>query len=404
MSFISNKKALRAIYIGVLCSVSYLAVYIARNILGAVTPQMLDGGGFTTEYIGRLSSVYFITYAIGQLINGMLGDKIKAVYMISGGLLLAGITNFLFPIISGYPNASIAVYATTGFFLAMIYGPMTKVVAENCEPVYATRCSLGYTFASFLGSPLAGVLAAIFSWQSTFTASSLVLIIMAVVCFSVFMTFEKRGIVKYNLYKPETKKGAGIKVLIKNRIIMFTMVSVLTGIVRTTVVFWMPTYFSQYLGYDTSMASTLFAVATSVISLTTFIAIFVYERLRHNMDLTIFLFFLLATVFFGILYFINVPMLNVALMVLAIMSSGGAATMLFSRYCPSLRDTGMTSSATGFLDFMSYIAAAVSSQLFANAVSHIGWGNLILVWMGLMFIGVVISAPALLKNYCEKMR
>ena len=67
--------------------------------------------------------------------------------------------------------------------------------------------------------------------------------------------------------------------------------------------------------------------------------------------------------------------------------------MLWSRYCPSLCDTGMVSSATGFLDFVSYIAAAVSSTLFANAASVIGWGNLILVWFGLMVFGVLISLP-----------
>ena len=75
------------------------------------------------------------------------------------------------------------------------------------------------------------------------------------------------------------------------------------------------------------------------------------------------------------------------------MSSNGAATMLWSRYCPSLRDTGMVSSATGFLDFMSYMAAAASSTIFANAVSLIGWGNLILVWFGLMIVGVVVALP-----------
>jgi sugar phosphate permease len=67
--------------------------------------------------------------------------------------------------------------------------------------------------------------------------------------------------------------------------------------------------------------------------------------------------------------------------------------MLWSRYCPSLRDTGMVSSATGFLDFMSYMAASVSSSVFANAVAGIGWGSLILVWAGLMGIGVIISLP-----------
>lgn len=67
--------------------------------------------------------------------------------------------------------------------------------------------------------------------------------------------------------------------------------------------------------------------------------------------------------------------------------------MLWSRYCPSLRDTGMVSAATGFLDFMSYMAAAVSSRLFANAVTDIGWHNLILVWLGLMVIGILTALP-----------
>ena len=50
----------------------------------------------------------------------------------------------------------------------------------------------------------------------------------------------------------------------------------------------------------------------------------------------------------------------------------------------------MVSSATGFLDFMSYVAASISSTVFANAVSVIGWGNLILVWFGLKFLGIIV--------------
>ena len=65
--------------------------------------------------------------------------------------------------------------------------------------------------------------------------------------------------------------------------------------------------------------------------------------------------------------------------------------MLWSVYCPSLKDTGIVSGATGFLDFMSYMAAAASSTIFANSVSTIGWGNLILVWMALMLVGVATA-------------
>ena len=389
-----SKNARNAIYIGSLCSLSYLAVYVARNVLGTVTPQMIQGAGYTTEYIGSISSLYFIFYAVGQLINGAIGDRIKAKYMISFGLLLAGVTNLIFSRLPADAAFAPAVYGMTGCFLSMIYGPMTKVVAENTEPNHATRCSLGYTFASFFGSPLAGILAAFMTWQSVFAVSSAILFVMAAAVFGFFFLFEKIGIVKYGQYKPETTtRVGGINVLIKHRIIRFTLISVLTGVVRTTVVFWLPTYISQYLGFSAEQSAMLFTTATLVISATAFIAVFTYERLGRNMDRTIQLMFGLSVLLFFLVYLVKNPVFNLIFMVLAIMGANGAASMLWSRYCPSLRDTGMVSSATGFLDFMSYGSASLSSTIFANAVAVIGWGNLILVWMGLMVIGFIVSLP-----------
>ncbi|MBR5500475.1 MAG: MFS transporter, partial [Clostridia bacterium] len=279
--------------------------------------------------------------------------------------------------------------------LSMIYGPMTKVVSENTELVYATRCSLGYTFASFIGSPFAGILAALFVWQGVFAAGSGILIMMGTVCFLVFTLFERKKIIEYGKYQKPKAKGnvGGIKVLIRHQIIKFTLISILTGVVRTTVVFWLPTYISEYLGFSPDRSALIFTVATFVISFAAFVAIFVYERLHRNMDLVILLAFSTSAVCFIAVYLLKQPVLNVIFIVLAIMASNSAATMLWSRYCPSLRDTGMVSGATGFLDFVSYMAAAASSKLFANAVSSIGWGNLILIWFGLMILGVVVALP-----------
>ena len=394
-ALMQNKKVMNAIYLGFLCSVSYLAVYFARNVLGTVTPKMLDAG-YSEEYIGRVSSVYFIFYAVGQLINGAIGDKVKTRYMISVGLFMAGVTNFLFMhIVGDYPSVALFIYGMMGFFLAMIYGPMTKVIAENTEPVYATRCSLGYTFASFFGSPVAGVAASAFEWKSVFVISTVALTVMAVACFAVFLIFEKKGIVKYNQYVPKKKEGktGGIKLLIEHRIIKFTIVSILTGVIRTTVVFCLPTYISQYLGFSSDKAALIFTAATFTISTNAFLSVYIYEKLRRNMDLTMFIMFIVSTVFFALLYIVKHPILNIGFIVLAIMGSNGAASMLWSRYCPSLRDTGMVSGATGFLDFVSYMAAALSSTLFANAVPAIGWGNVILIWLALMIIGVIITIP-----------
>ena len=395
MPVFKNKNALKAVYIGTLCAVAYLAVYFARNVLSAVTPQMIADGVATTEYIGSLSSVFFMTYAVGQLINGLIGDKIKAKYMIGLGLALAGIVNILFVFLLPVSPASATVaYALTGFFLSMIYGPMTKVVAENTEPPYTTRCSLGYTFSSFLGTPMAGVVAAVLAWQGVFISSGAFLIVMGFLVFLVFTLFERKGFVKYNLYINENKQKGKLRTLIERGIIKFTVVSIVTGVIRTTVVFWMPTYISEHLGFSPKNSALIFTVASLVISSTAFVSIFLYEKLGYNLNLTLFIEFLASAVFFALTYFVENPIVNICLLVLAVLAGDGAATMLWSRYCPSLRDTGMVSGATGFLDFVSYMAASISSTIFANAVSDIGWGNLILIWCGLMVIGVAVSIPS----------
>ncbi|MBO7310392.1 MAG: MFS transporter [Clostridia bacterium] len=387
-----SDNAKKAVFIGSLCSVAYFAVYVARNALSAVTPQMLEGG-FTEGYIGKISSVYFIVYAIGQLINGFVGEKIKARYMISFGLLLAGICNFLFPMLSGSENGVMIVYGMTGFFLAMIYGPMTKVVAENVEPIYAPRCSIGYELASFLGSPSAGMLAVFLPWQGVFISSSVVLMLMGVIAFSVFFAFEKKGLISYGQYRSEKHGAAKVKVLFKHQIVKFCLIAILTGVVRTSVVFWLPTYISQYLGFSAQTSAAIFSVVTFIMATITFITVFIYERLKRNMDKTILLLFSVSLVAFISVYFVKHPVLNIILLVLAIMSSMGVSTMMWSRYCPGLRDTGMVSTVTGFLDFLSYMAAAVANLVFANAVTSIGWGNLILVWTALVAIGVIVALP-----------
>jgi len=388
-----SKKAREAVFLGTLCSVSYLAVYIARNVLGAVTPKMIEGG-FTLDYIGQVTAVYLLAYACGQLINGVLGDHIKAKYMISLGLLSAGIANFVFVMISDYPGAAVIAYAWTGFSLSMIYGPMTKMVSESTELTYATRVSLGYTFASFLGSPAAGLLATFLSWQATFNVSSAALVAMAFVCFAFFCFFEKKGIVKYGDAEKETgktKKDYGQ--LFKRSIVKFALISMITGVIRTSLVSFLSTYFYEYLKYSEQQSASIFSATTLVICFTAFIAVFIYERLGRNMHLCPLLFFATSAVAFTVLYFVTNPILNIAIIVLAIMASNAAATMLWSVYCPSMHDTGLVSGITGFLDFLSYVAAALGSLVIPKIVALSGWRSVTLIMVGLMVFGVIICLP-----------
>ena len=384
-----SQNAKNAFALGLLCTIAYLTVYVARETLSPVTPQMLEEG-FSESYIGGLSSVFFITYAIGQLINGTIGDKVKTRYMMSLGLLFASISLTVFRLVVPTPAAAYAAYAATGFSLSMIYAPMAKVVSENVEPKYARRCSMSYTFSACFGRPFAGLLAAAMVWQSAFIVGSTALFAMAIVCFFVFLAFERNGIVRYHQFDVKEKTASNLKILIERDIIRFAFIAILTGIVRTAVTFWLPTYTTQRLSFTPQESSIIYTVLMLVCSLNSFLSVAVYVWFKENVLRAALLFFSVsATAFLGAFFFTQ-PIVNLALMMVAILSNDAAAALIWSVYCPSLYDTGMTARGTGFLNFLSYASASAASSAFAAAVGGIGWGGLVLVWFSLMACGVVV--------------
>ena len=196
-----------------------------------------------------------------------------------------------------------------------------------------------------------------------------------------------------NIYIDGKKITGGVKILIENQIIKYSFVSILTGIVRTSVVFWLPTYIANYLNFGQETSISIYSVLTLVISLNAFFAVFVFEKFKRNLAKTELLMFTLSAAFFFLTYVIKLPIINVIMIGLAILTANSASSMMWTEYCLSLRKTGMVSSATGYLDFLSYAAAAVANILFANAAKTIGWGNLVLVWTGLMVLGVIVCVP-----------
>ncbi len=391
-----------AFYLGTLCSFIYLSVYISRNVLSAVSPQMISRNVFNEDIIGTMSSVFFFAYAIGQLLNGILGDFIHSKYMISLGLIITGVSSFLIPDFSHKTIYSYILYGIMGFALSMIYGPMTKTIAENSLPNHAVKCNLALNFSSYFGAPLAGILAIIFIWEIAFKSSGYFLIFMGILCLCLFSLFERKSIITYKERTSDKKSYSfilSVKILIDKSIIKFTFVSILTGIIRTTVMFWLPTYLLQHLEFDEKQSTSFFTVISFVLSIGSFVALFVYRIFKHSINKTLLFSFALSAILFLTTFIVKQPIVNIIILVLAIMASNCAATMMWSFYCPSLANTGLVSSATGYLDFISYMSAAVASKLFANAVSNIGWGGLILVWFALMILGVIVSLPY--KKRCE---
>ena len=79
------------------------------------------------------------------------------------------------------------------------------------------------------------------TWNRVFFVVICALFLMGSLCFVLFLIFEKRGIIRFNRVADKKQAQQGFKesarVLLKHRIAKFALVALITGVIRTTVVF-----------------------------------------------------------------------------------------------------------------------------------------------------------------------
>jgi len=375
--------------IGAACIFSYLACYYLRNILGVATPKMLETGKFTKEFIGLLSSTYFIVYASGQLLNGILGDIFNPKKMVTIGLGISGLVNIIFPLCN-VRWSQILCFGFMGFFLSMLRGPLMKIISENTIPKHARIICVFFNYSSFAGILIASILVVIFDWKWCFIVAGLASLLSAIIVFIVFSRLEKKEVLTYQRGKSQDFTEI-FRVFKVEKFIFYMVIGSIVEIASVSIIFWIPTYLTEHLGFEATVASMIYSVFSFVRSFSSFIALFIFKIMSEKDVIMIRIVFSVAVVGFMSLVLITNPWANIMCLLFALMGIGCAGAVLWSIFIPGLGKTGMVSSANGILDFTGYVVAAIANIVFANLIDLISWNGVIVMWAALAGIGVITT-------------
>ena len=88
---ITNGRTAMALFL--LCWAAYFTSYIGRLNYSSAMTAMIQEEILTKSQAGFISMVYFFAYGIGQLCNGLLGDRMHPGKMIFTGLSAAALMN-----------------------------------------------------------------------------------------------------------------------------------------------------------------------------------------------------------------------------------------------------------------------------------------------------------------------
>ncbi len=169
---------------------AYASYYLCRVNFAVAQPAILkEFPGWTSAQIGSIPSTYAAVYAIGQIVNGTLGQRYGARRMMTGALFFAAATNFLFSFTSSF-NVMRLLWAINGWVQSAGWSLMVHTISNwntsERRGFLIGRLSTCYTVGNVLSWVLAGFLVDSLGWRSAFLVPSLFLIPMAIV-FYVFL-------------------------------------------------------------------------------------------------------------------------------------------------------------------------------------------------------------------------
>lgn len=131
----------------------YLFFYTGRQTFGFAIPGIQAEFGVTKEALGWASAALLWCYAIGQAINGNLGDKFGGRRVMSAGAILSFIMNWATSLSTGIVSLSVF-WGINGYFQSMGWAPGSRLLSNwwgrhERGTVYGL-----YTFAAGLASVL----------------------------------------------------------------------------------------------------------------------------------------------------------------------------------------------------------------------------------------------------------
>ena len=133
----SQKISSRAKKITWLLAMVYFASYLLRKNFSVMLAAIV-ASGYDEVSLGVVGTALTVSYGAGQIINGILGDKIKPQYMLTCGLLLAACCNFAMSFCTTYVLMA-TVWFVNGFAHAMLWPPIVRLMA-----IYMNDTEYGY--------------------------------------------------------------------------------------------------------------------------------------------------------------------------------------------------------------------------------------------------------------------
>lgn len=374
---LSNKKSNFLIF---LCWAAYTFAYVARLNYNASMVEILSQLGTTKEAAGTVSSFFFFTYGVGQLVNGLLSKKYNTKYSVAVALAGSCVINFVMTFCQDIGQMKY-LWLLNGAFQSVLWSSLIKTLSDNLADSKLPKAVMVMSTTVASGTFMAYGLAALFSyfalnWTLIFYVGSVLAGLTAILWFVGMSSFQKEK-KKTEISEGKAKSNISFTPVFIVGLIVVLISAVSNGFIKDGITTWVPSILKEEFGVSSSL-SIIVTLLLPVLSIfgTSLVNILHKKQKDENVLNGIFYFATSVLVVFIILT------LEIKSVPLTLMFFGGIAclmsavnnviTSIVPLYSRDKIDSGLSA---GLLNTFCYVGSTLATSVLGRIADKKGWND-----------------------------
>ena len=371
-----------------LLAITYMISYITRINFGAVVSEMSEVTGFSKSMLSMSLTGSFITYGVGQILCGVLGDRISPKRMISIGLVMTICMNCLIPACQN-PYQMLCVWCVNGFAQSFMWPPIVRMMSALLDADDYKRTVAKVSWGSSIGTILIYLISPLVlitvGWKGVFFGAAGLGVLMLVI-------WNWKAVdIQAGEKTAKAPKGSA-KILFTPLVLCIMIPIILQGMLRDGITTWMPSFISEsfHLGNEISI---LTGVLLPVFSITCFqVTTWLYrKKITNPLTCSAVLFVVGAVAALGLYFTCQTSAAGSVVLSAVLTGSMHGVNLLLICMVPNcFARYGNISTVSGVLNACTYIGSAVSTYGIAALSEVVGWRSTIFLWFCVTIAGMAV--------------
>lgn len=394
--------------------IGYGLFYLTRKSYTSIYPFLLADTGldFTKADLGRIASVFAVTYGLSKMLSGVVSDRSNPRYFMSVGLILTGVLNIIFGLSSAWWVLAV-VWGLNGFFQAWGGPPCARLFTHwFSKAERGTSWSLwntAHNVGGALSMAIGPFIAVAYGWQAALYVPATVCILGGLFLMNRLRdTPRSLGLSTIEEYKNEPpavgnqeKERLSVKEILLENVLSNRYIWLLAAIyffvyvVRTGINDWTSLFLIQNKEYGARAAGIVVAMFEFGGIFGALAAGWISDVMYNGRRGPINVLFGVG-IFASLLAFWVIPPGFVALDIVAMFALGFfvfGPQMLIGMIPAEICDKKAAGAAIGFVGCFGYLGAAFAGEPLGWMADHYSWQGVFMALLACAAVTTVIMLP-----------